>query len=134
MTIGRSVASTLACILLVLPADLGWSADRVNVVAQDLLPITRAGDPSDPALLLIYVVDADGVPLKGAEISIASAPGEKLKGTTGQDGVALLRLKSATASLTVRASLKGYATSAARRVSVKANGLTAVALPLQAEE
>jgi hypothetical protein len=103
-----------------------------SIVAQGVRPIMRAGDPRDPGLLLVYVIDQDAVPIELAEITLAGSKGGILKARTGKDGTALLRM-SAVGRWRVRASADGYAPSEATDVLIKRNGLSSVALPLKAE-
>lgn len=49
---------------------------------RGVTPITRAGADCDAGLLLVYVVDENGVPLEGADIRRVYADGKKGNTTT----------------------------------------------------
>lgn len=107
----------------------GAAGARVNVVARGVVPVTRTGEAFAAGLLLVYVVDQDGEPLGGVDVTLAFADGTKGAARTVKDGTALMKLTHF-GTLTLRAAGSGYTTAEAREVSVKANGLTSVALPL----
>jgi carboxypeptidase family protein len=101
-----------------------------NVLIEGVTPVPRNGDATDPALLLVYVVDPDGVPLPDVEVSLLFAKGNKGAGRTAKDGTALLR-SSEVGRLIVRASRAGYVSAEARNVLLRRNGITVVGLALQ---
>lgn len=125
----------LVALLPVMPSNASTAAPpaSVNVLASDVKSIRASGDPSDPALLLVYVTDHHGVPLDGIELSLAEGSQSRGHATTTRDGTALLRL-TMTGPLTVRAAHVGFVTAEARRVVVQMGRFTAVALPLEAVE
>ena len=103
------------------------------VVVERVHPIAREGfGPRDPALLLVYVVDSDGEPVEGADVTLHGTARRATLLPTSKDGTVLLRLDSG-GRLTVRASAAGEGRAEARVVIVKNGGLTVVALPLAAD-
>jgi hypothetical protein len=104
----------------------------VNVVTEGVTPIRRSGEATDPAVLLVYVVDPDSVPLEGVDVRLIFARGSKGTGKTGKDGTCLLR-SAEVGRLVVRASLGGHVPAEARNVVLRRNGLTAIALALEPE-
>lgn len=110
-------------------ADSG-ATPAVPVVAERVHAVTRQGfGPRDPALLLVYVVDSDGVPVEGATVTLAGTARRAVPMTTTKDGTVLMRL-DAGGRMTVRATAAGEGSAEARVVIVRNGGLTAVALPL----
>lgn len=102
----------------------------LSVVAPTIEAIPRTGASGrDPALVLVYVVDQDGIPLEGIEVSVRGTRTPMGTVKTVKDGTALLRIADA-GRVTVRASGESLVAAEARGVQVKRGGLTAVALPL----
>ena len=129
----RRIDVTRPVLITLVAASIAASAagaERANMVASDVSPIVASGERTDPALLLVYVTDHLGNPLDGIRISLTEGSRSRGSATTGRDGTALLRL-SMTGRLAVRASNAGFVTAEARRVSVRAGGFTAIALPLE---
>jgi len=109
------------------------AATTANVVATQVEAVARREvSERDPALLVVYVVDQDGVPLEGADVRLVGTrkPAQALK--TGKDGTVLLRWNEAE-RVTVEASHEGCVAALARRVALKRGALTVVALPLPLE-
>jgi hypothetical protein len=102
-----------------------------NVVAPRIEAIARKGfSATDPALLLVYVVDQDGDPLADVEVRLTGTKTPTVPLKTGKDGTLLMRI-SESGRVTVRALQEGAVTAKARQVAVKPGGLTVVALPMQ---
>ncbi len=104
-----------------------------NVVAEQVRGIRMAEAEPDAAVLLAYVIDDAGDPLDGVAVAVLQGGREVAAGTSDPRGRVLLRLRLA-GRVVVRAAESGLVPTEARRVVLRKGGLTAVVLPLEAEE
>jgi hypothetical protein len=107
-------------------ADQNVLVDRVRSIrtVQDLRPTSR---------LIVYVVDDLGRPVSGAIVTVLDGRGQRQLAVrlTMMDGGPVRFELDINADVRVRAERVGFATSEARKVSVRRGRLVALALPLE---
>lgn len=115
------------------PAAVKTAAAQANVVSDGVRGIRVAEAPRDTAVLVVLVVDDVGDPLDEIAVTVLSRSKEIATEKSDSRGRALFRLSTA-GVVSVRAAADGFVPSAARAVTVRKGGLTALALPLEQKE